>query len=742
MPLSSQFSITVELTKLVPLVPVLNAGFQAAVTIARDLRKSHSDFVVEEDLAVVLGKNRISAAFETRFRELIKTSNVQQLAAYLDVVLESGAGPTVRRSLNDSRYFSTVLQLSLLAWTHEISSLATSLAEAFRRRGSPLEIQDTPTRDGIEGSLQACREQTAAFCWYPIFSEVERKFASHRPSLSDPRRLPFEVLQGFLDFLFAVQTLPDDRLIHIITGRGYSTIVVWAHYALGLNVIVNIHDQGFQFGEGKPQVIVECDRTPVQTTSVYLLAADSEEEVFHIQRDGYRDPELNEDFRVPAFGYGSSVIESFVGSDEAVILELAHRVIVNCWSAAVDLSDDYPAEEDEITQRGLYKRLSNCSKRRIFEVGCFLFGDLPVTLDDVIEAAKGPRFIPLLPKKKPDHVPSSILSWLHRWYPDHTSLQDSTSDRSPPMLDLSGIVNELSCVLFAFTAVHDLDGFRDLPLCRAALSGHRVRTANLIDHIAPTIDLCNCNELYNILARLLVGSKMDENLLKKASLVSSWGWSIYLPAIGAVDPAQIQPGIVKIARGVPSRYGERKSWIIDGPNSKSMGGMYPFERIGSTGEISRLRCANTTRRPQAFAGPNGNAFETTVELFAKEHPHHRGETFGFGYRRFSTIRWGVDLLPGCPHRHKEDAQLVLPEDTSTFSGYGRDRARKHRINLGLTSNDPTSRWLLMEGTYSHAKYNNSCIDGAKTPLLRGDNCCFECALEYAKQLGRIVYVIL
>ena len=55
----SQFSISLELTRLLPLGAVTEANGRALIQLARDLRKFGSDIVIEEDIAEVSGRNRI-----------------------------------------------------------------------------------------------------------------------------------------------------------------------------------------------------------------------------------------------------------------------------------------------------------------------------------------------------------------------------------------------------------------------------------------------------------------------------------------------------------------------------------------------------------------------------------------------------------------------------------------------------------------------------------------------------------
>jgi hypothetical protein len=101
MSLKSQFPLSLEVTRLVPLGSIFHSTGQQFLNLARDLRNSGSDVVTEAELAEVFGRNRIQSRFDSSFRTVVKESRTEQINALLDIVLESGAGPTLQRSLSD-----------------------------------------------------------------------------------------------------------------------------------------------------------------------------------------------------------------------------------------------------------------------------------------------------------------------------------------------------------------------------------------------------------------------------------------------------------------------------------------------------------------------------------------------------------------------------------------------------------------------------------------------------------------
>lgn len=78
MPLPAQFTFSFELTVLAKLAPVrtaLSYDADAIVKLARDLKKTGSDFIVEEDLAAVFGRLRIEQSLEARFKDVVKIAS-------------------------------------------------------------------------------------------------------------------------------------------------------------------------------------------------------------------------------------------------------------------------------------------------------------------------------------------------------------------------------------------------------------------------------------------------------------------------------------------------------------------------------------------------------------------------------------------------------------------------------------------------------------------------------------------
>ena len=80
MSLNSQFSLALELSNVFPIRSAVDSEINWLIQFARDLRKSGSDIVVEEDLAAVFGRGIINSEVEDKFREVVKIQTFLPLA--------------------------------------------------------------------------------------------------------------------------------------------------------------------------------------------------------------------------------------------------------------------------------------------------------------------------------------------------------------------------------------------------------------------------------------------------------------------------------------------------------------------------------------------------------------------------------------------------------------------------------------------------------------------------------------
>ena len=276
MAFNTGLQLSLELSKILPIRSVVETVGTQILKLARDLRNSGSDMLVEEDLADIFGRGRVTLELEAKFKDVVKIQSFVPLSQGCVINLESGPGPTMLRAFRDRRYFAMVIQLSLLGWTHNRQDLATMLSAAMTERaemGLP-EASPSPGFDGIMMTLAACSSQSSPFSWSHYTQLVEdrlRTFVSDYYHSAEYIKITSALLMTAMDYLYLVQRFPEDRKMTVSNQMGSITLIVWAHYILGLNVVItNSSDMVVVFGNNQnPQVII----TWVETTGTVFNAA-------------------------------------------------------------------------------------------------------------------------------------------------------------------------------------------------------------------------------------------------------------------------------------------------------------------------------------------------------------------------------------------------------------------------------------------------------------------------------------
>lgn len=64
MSISRQFSLSLELAKILPIRSLIQYSAESILELIRALRRSGSDFLVEEDLAAIFGRGKIEPALD------------------------------------------------------------------------------------------------------------------------------------------------------------------------------------------------------------------------------------------------------------------------------------------------------------------------------------------------------------------------------------------------------------------------------------------------------------------------------------------------------------------------------------------------------------------------------------------------------------------------------------------------------------------------------------------------------
>ena len=646
MPVPAQFQLGLELTNIVnPLSQAISALGSLALVDA--IKKSGSDAITEMKLASLIGRNRIDEVMKWHFREKVAKSDRSIISRYVDIVLESGAGPTVQEALKNPALFSMVIQLSALAFATEDESLANGIVEAIERivKDSGRELEVVPDYVSLLGTIRACQQQTAAFRWAPLFEDVEWKIekellrddtqepqsTSHKPkrrrvthvssrnlSSVTVRALPFPALQSLIMWLQSLQSFPEHRLLHLRCDRGISTAVVWCHHVLGLTVSVNIQGAEITFGQGNSNIVIEeCFS---QSSGASLMdPADPNEPLFSLANDE-NHPSGSYERRAEAFGFGLKVLKNALG-DTSDVEYCIHWII----SHSIPITTAEKLQDVMDPQSQL---------QRLLRAAQFLFST--------------------------GYIDMTLVS--------------SLSDK--PFKDkLSSKVSEftLVAILIAFARVEDddLERGRQLPLSlteyeRIRKSQHGI---NSIDYLKQQVKpgggrfefSVNVLDAFSILSRLLLGHMYTEEYVH-ALLISAWGWSIFFDCIDINDPADVSIDKIRVLNGVPTRRGLRRTRIIDGPAGSQKLPSAVEIRVGNS-QFRLFPGISTARKGRILVGYHSDAFQVTQSLiwksFGKEEYTHR---LAFRERLDQCVHYTYVLKPcDCVKEEPEDLLAWIDE---------------------------------------------------------------------------------
>ena len=641
MPLPVQFQLGLELTNIVnPLSQAVGALTSLALVDA--IKKSGSDVITEMKLASLIGRHRIDEVIKFHFREMVAKADQTIISRYIDILLESGSGPTVQEAMKNPALFSMVIQLSALAFAHEHESLANAMVEAIERivKESGAEVEMVPDYVSLLGTLRACGQQTAAFQWATLYESVERRIqdalkpaepgkrtrhtAKRRkvdtslianPYSVTTRALPFAVLQSLIMWLQSLQSFPEHRLLHLRCDTGISTTVVWCHHVLGLTVIVSLRGSEITFGKGTSNILVE-ESDSAHAGASLMDPADQHEPLFTLASDE-SNPTLYYENRAEAYGFGMTALKhAKVPEDERHYY--SHWIIAR---ALPGISDDSPnsshfstkAHPKADTSHSLSFASGNPSRKRLIRAGQFLFA-----LDN--------------------------LDFM---------LIDSCVNLSPKRASLMNQVNwtGLVAILVTFARIRK----EDLQKCTAMpLSLYEHQRLQKADH---GIDKITTNSTstrslnligsFGILSRLLLGHMYSEDYVKNAILVSAWGWSIFFESIDAIDPADVSIDTMRVMCGVPTRRSLRKTRIIDGPTQIRMS-FTTGETLRKDPHITYFPGVGSATKGQVLVGHHADAFQVT-QTFNWKSMNKTDKQHKLGFREMQELCVRAERLAPCQH---------------------------------------------------------------------------------------------
>lgn len=781
MPVYSGIQLAVELTRVFPVQEIIQSGVSQAVSFARNLRKSGSDIVVEEDLADVFGRGRINVEVEKKFKDCVRPLHIKPLYEGSEIELRQGPGPTMHRALRDRRYFATVITISMLAFFTGRNELASMIDWCLDKRSQAsgldaTNVSGSPGYEGILGTLATCSTQTGSFHWSSYRQMIEHKLRSTFPDYQDTPnylKLTRTTLLGAMDFFYLVQSLPEDRRITVDDSTGCIILIIWAHIILGLNVAVR--DSGnkiVHFGTGETHVLISWttqiqDRVDsISGWSRESFTADCairlHEKDMTIIISCIPDPDQQRSFttgvvqeRVPLQGYGSVYLHRVLNTD--IVIGDAHHVYEEIASLVTGLaiqasrnmrratSSMFPYPRNQIDPPAPHI-IIKLETWRVMSSAKMTFSGIPLDEEKVWMHST------FLQENLIDRATSPIIvaSYFSRY------VDKNIADRI--LGDLGPCICSLIDFVLLFAHVSELDKCGKLPLI---MKESQVG----VGHLAPDVVHCAfevrpvvVNEIFLGIAALLAsGSSSGMGITEMPGLHREWlysdfGWSVYLSAAGNQDPSSVRPELVNLERGAPthSKTNEQKLCCRDSFFSQASHlEMGPIQRTATyvPRSVARsTRCDHFWESRQQGFGLSIRTLHHTSQELRESSQGQVPEIVDYvdGYRAMHECLWNVWLTPFCSHApisgHEPEAlqnPTKLGPDAAAVLGWRTHEdlgvIEPEKVLILLTRNDPKLRW--------HAIQCASRSLG-RHAMLRTDSCCDPCALEYAASLPGHWYLIL
>ncbi|KAL8929251.1 MAG: hypothetical protein Q9208_001334 [Pyrenodesmia sp. 3 TL-2023] len=781
----AQFSLSLELAKVLPIREALQIGVEQLVSLVRALKRTGSDFLVEKDLGEIFGRGKIEPSLEKDFRDVVKTGSSQPLHVGSSISLDAGPGATVLRALTDRFYMSSVIQLSFLTWMHEETTLTSALVEImlWRYRSNVPGATPDPDYDGIFKCLQACSSQTSQYRWDNLVCLVEGRFPKSslifRTEGSPLRYLSPNLLLGAMDYFYMAQSLPEDRFVLVKNQTGLIPIVIWAHHILGLTVLVrNSPDGDVTFGSlGSPQVIIQWSNTflvnrrqiggreiggitslsPEWESSPTILLLDAKMQLVlksEPNDDAGATIEGQECHRLK--GYGTTFLrrwfnaKTLVADDDPIYVDTAN-LAVSFAIALTRVMRRAPVTEYDhgVRAEGNYDIPQQCyinsEPWRLFDSSNLFFWDIKLDkrkIGEYLEDLSGKR-IDDMP------IPTSVRNHLE-------SLSRNPGIASQGKDAYFEDIKELASGIISFAQVVDIGSCADLPLRIAPGLMHCTGVVNW-DGLAP-IDL-EADVWFSVIMRMM--RKESTNTTGQGSYFQSegvyltchQGWSLFYTSVGDYDPGEMDCNSLCIKQGIPTNTQtlERKHRIVDAPPIWSnQGDRLPtmFKR-----EDSYLpRCVTMVHERKEHYSSGTDEFRLSIRFEIEELEYHTRNyrditvqparySMYASYSRFHEALWGVVKTIPCPHRGGEDCE-PLPLDLDAVTARGLTWANgdgfSPRICICLVKGNARARWLVVNGIIP----NPSPGMIIRSVLLRCKDCCVDCAVKAAgKMKGKWLVVL-
>jgi hypothetical protein len=476
MPLPISAQLSVELTKILPVRQAANAIASSVYQLARELRKSGSDILVEEDLADIFSRFKIDSRLQLHFKDVVKLGSVGLLHSGSEILLGSQPGPTTRRALKDQYYMATLIQLSFLCWFHERTTLASSLVECMNHRFNSNIPGSNPDAnyDGILQTLTAVCAETSSFPWALYAGLVEAGLP--KTSLEMANRggtsalswkcLSSTCLLAAMDYLFIIQSLPDDRIVQTQTADGLMPFVIWAHFILGLTVTIQGSPDGnITFGGAtRPNLIISWTPQTYEPHANSIFLLDGNMEVILETQPALTATKIDAQERIPLQGYGTTHLRRdfnrnvLIADDDLAYSDCAQLATTIATLMSLVL---YRPIDTTMSVSMLHSQSFDSTERwRIFAAAAVLFSGISIdksTINNWVEKYQG-----LSMKEVSNKLPTALRKFFENRYEETSfAMRNIVIPSSILILIFAHVSNVEACITMPLVYGHDTIEFRD-----------------------------------------------------------------------------------------------------------------------------------------------------------------------------------------------------------------------------------------------------------------------------------------
>lgn len=749
----SDFQISVELTNLIPTRTISNFTnwtVSKVIEHAHALKRTNSDIIVEDDLTQVFGRALIENKITQQFKNGVGPARPPfPLNDALE--LRQGRGESLSKALqneNDGR-LNTIIQLSLLSAMHDRLSLASALDYGLNERvkSDYKEARSSPGYAGIAGTLQAISSQTPTSMWSQYVHIVRERLlpvVGSLPLQDYGAKLPANLLFACLDSLYLIQRWPDEYRLTISEPVGCVTLIIWAHYLLGIPVVVRNRDskEDLLFSNDQsmsPNIIVHHTFHIRSRPEICLLGKTDDDIHIRIPPDAAQHVTIEARERVPLAGYSTIHIcraysNPFSWCYSQEFQDAAHFSVAIAMALSKRLVSDVIGVPLSI------------ERWRIWEAADVLFNHMP--------------FNHALAEKFADNIPP------------HLRVKDYHSEILPGALDAylkkcndGSTILTLGVVatdIIVMATVSGVASCAKLPLIAEDSYTDQGYLQEKLLRCKETVEVGPCDFFNHVLWRLIGPDPVQSHLAveecqRDVFLASAFGWTVYLStfAAGDGDVSHVDPQRIYIVEGVPTskKTGDEKSFGRDATHPSieliadgSIGAEAANAIVDNSVPSFKSRCISAVQQRSEYYGSGNDSFHLILKFLgthlepASSSEAPRSFMIQQSYRSFHENLWRVHRIQKCGCSPKEDAipeDVRLPIEAATAAGnwawhklerpkargiYGRvERILPERIIIVLVHGDPRARWLAV-GAASDATET-------RQTLLRGLGCCVSCAIE-------------